>query len=284
MNHTQSSGLPVILTIAGFDPSCGAGVAADLKTFAAHNCYGVAAITALTTQNTQGVTAVHPVKSPALKDSIQALLADDQVKAVKIGMLATRANGEVVREFLEANPALPSVLDPVLRSSSGMELVDAAGFDYVREQLLKHATIVTPNLAEATALTGLKIENVEEMKAAAQKLVEMGARAAVITGGHHERPVDVYFDGAVLECFTADRVKPDNTHGTGCAFSSAIACNLALGRQLRDAVMLAKAFVTEAIRKAYATGPGRLPLNHLFRMQQTPRVLDHAPSVPEPVH
>ncbi|HEV2493599.1 MAG TPA: bifunctional hydroxymethylpyrimidine kinase/phosphomethylpyrimidine kinase [Terriglobia bacterium] len=284
MNHTQSPGPPVILTIAGFDPSCGAGVAADLKTFAAHNCYGVAAITALTVQNTEGVTAVHPVKSPALKDSIQALLADGQVKAVKIGMLATRANGEVVREFLDSNLTLPSVLDPVLRSSGGIELIDAAGFDYVREQLLKRVTIVTPNLAEAEALTGLKIENVEGMKVAARKLMEMGARAVVITGGHLEKPVDVCFDQDGWESFTADRVKPDNTHGTGCAFSSAIACNVALGRQLRDAVMLAKAFVTEAIRKAYATGPGRLPLNPLFRMQQTPRVLDHAPSVPEPVH
>lgn len=284
MNHTQSSGPPVILTIAGFDPSCGAGVGADLKTFAAHNCYGVAAITALTVQNTEGVTAVHPVKSPTLKESIQALLADGQVKAVKIGMLATRANAEVVREILDANPSLPAVLDPVLRSSTGIELMDAAGFDYLREHLLKRATIATPNLAEAEALTGLKIENVEEMKVAGRKLMEMGARAVVITGGHLEKPIDVCFDQEGSESFTGDHVKPDNTHGTGCAFSSAIACNLALGRQLRDAVMLAKAFVTEAIRKAYATGSGRLPLNPLFRMQQTPRVLDHAPSVPEPVH
>ena len=281
MNHTHNASPPVILTIAGFDPSGGAGVVADLKTFAAHGCYGVSAITALTTQNTQGVTAVHAVKSPMLKDSIQALLADGQVKAIKIGMLATRANAEAVREFLDANPAIPCVLDPVLYSSSGVELIDAAGFEFLREQLLKCATIVTPNLAEAAALTGLKIENAEGMKAAGQKLIEMGARAAVITGGHLEKPVDVYLDGtAEIESFVADRVKPDNTHGTGCAFSSAIAANLALGRHLRDSVMLAKAFVTEAIRKAYPVGPGRLPLNHLFRMQQTPRVLD----VPEPVH
>ena len=280
MNHTHSSSPPVILTVAGFDPSGGAGVVADLKTFAAHGCYGIAAITALTTQNTQGVTAVHAVKSPMLKDSIQALLADGQVKAIKIGMLATRANAEVVREFLDANPAIPCVLDPVLHSSSGVELVDSAGFEFLREQLLKCAMIVTPNLAEAAALTGLKIASAEGMKAAGQKLIEMGARAAVITGGHLEKPVDVYVDGTEVESFVADRVKPDNTHGTGCAFSSAVAANLALGRHLRDSVMLAKAFVTEAIRKAYPVGPGRLPLNHLFRMQQTPRVLD----VPEPVH
>jgi hydroxymethylpyrimidine/phosphomethylpyrimidine kinase len=284
MNHTHNSSPPVILTVAGFDPSGGAGVAADLKTFAAHGCYGVAAITALTTQNTEGVTAVHPVKSPMLKESIQALMADGQIRAIKIGMLATRANAEVVSEILDANNAIPCVLDPVLRSSDDVELTDAAGFEFLRDELLKRAAVVTPNVAEATALTNIKIENLEGMKAAVQKLIEMGARAAVITGGHHEKPVDVYFDGTEMECFAADRVKPDNTHGTGCAFSSAIASNLALGRQLHDSVMFAKAFVTEAIRKAYPVGPGRLPLNHLFRMQQVPRVLDHAPAVSEPVH
>ncbi|HLW79162.1 MAG TPA: bifunctional hydroxymethylpyrimidine kinase/phosphomethylpyrimidine kinase [Terriglobia bacterium] len=281
---SQAPNPPVLLTIAGFDPSAGAGIAADLKTFAAHNCYGVAAVTALTTQNTQGVAAVHPVEAARLKQTIQALLEDGQVKAVKIGMLATRANAEVVGEFLEANPALPSVLDPILRSASGVELIDAAGFKFLRERLMRRATIVTPNLAEAEALTGLKIESVEAMKAAAQKLLELGARAVVITGGHLEKPVDVCYDADGFECFAADRVKPDHTHGTGCAFSSAVAANLALGRQVRDAVMLAKAFVTEAIRKAYPTGPGRLPLNHLFRMQQAPRVQDHAPAVAEPVH
>lgn len=284
MNHAHNPNTPpVLLTIAGFDPSGGAGVAADLKTFAAHNCYGVAAVTALTTQNTQGVTAVYPVGASRLKESIQAVIDDGQVKAVKIGMLATLANAEVVEEFLAVHAALPSVLDPLLRSASGKELIDAAGFKFLRERMLARATIVTPNLEEAEALTGLKIENVEGMKAAGQKLMEMGARAAVITGGHLEKPVDVCCDATGFECFTADRVKPDNTHGTGCAFSSSLVANLAMGRQVRDSVMLAKAFVAEAIRKAYPVGPGRLPLNHLFRMQQAPRVLDHAP-VSEPVH
>jgi hydroxymethylpyrimidine/phosphomethylpyrimidine kinase len=283
MNHVHNTSTPpVLLTIAGFDPSGGAGVAADLKTFAAHNCYGVAAITALTTQNSQGVSAVHPVAAPRLKETLQALADDGQVKAVKVGMLATLANAEVVEEFLTVNAALPCVLDPVLRSTSGMELIDAAGFRFLRERLLRLATIVTPNLEEAETLTGLKIENVEAMKTAGQKLMEMGARAVVITGGHLEKPVDVCCDADGFECFSADRVKPDNTHGTGCAFSSSIAANLAMGRQIRDSVMLAKAFVAEAIRKAYPVGPGRLPLNHLFRMQQGPRVLDHP--VSEPVH
>lgn len=283
MNHQSNASAPVVLAIAGFDPSGGAGIAADLKTFAAHNCYGVAAITALTVQNTQGVSAVYPVDPSVVKECVSSLLADGRVKAVKVGMLANRANAEVVREVLESNPSIPAVLDPVVRSSSGQELVDAPGLEYMRDQLLNRALVVTPNLDEAAALTGLKIENLEGMKAAAHKLIEMGARAAVVTGGHLDKAIDVYFDGAELETFVGDRVKPDNTHGTGCTFSSAVAANLALGRQLRDAVMLAKAYVSEAIRKAYAVGPGRIPLNHLYRMQQTSRLADHSPVVPEPV-
>ncbi len=284
MNHQPNAPWPVVLTIAGFDPSAGAGIAADLKTFAAHNCYGFAALTALTVQSTQGVTALLPVEAPVLKDTIHALLAEDSVKAIKIGMLANRANAEVVREILEANPSLPAVLDPVCRSASGFELLDAAGFKVLREHLLNRVTVVTPNLEEAAALTGLKVENVDGMKAAARKLTEMGARAAVVTGGHLEKAVDVFFDGVEMESFAGDRMKPENIHGAGCTFSSAIAANLALGRQLRDAVMLAKAYVAEAIRKAYSVGAGRFPLNHLYRLQQSPRIVDHSPPVPEPVH
>jgi hydroxymethylpyrimidine/phosphomethylpyrimidine kinase len=283
MNHQANVPWPVVLTIAGFDPSAGAGISADLKTFAAHNCYGVAAITALTVQNTQGVTAVLPVDPQVLKDSINSLVADGAIKVIKIGMLANRANAEVVREILDQNPSLPAVFDPLSRSSSGADLIDEAGLSFVREHLLSRVTVLTPNLDEAAALTGIRVESVEGMKAAARKLIEMGARAVVVTGGHLEKAIDVFFDGVELETFVGDRVKPDNTHGTGCAFSSAIAANLALGRQLRDAVVIAKAYVTEAIRKAYSVGPGRVPVNHLHRIQQTFRLVDHSPPVPEPV-
>jgi hydroxymethylpyrimidine/phosphomethylpyrimidine kinase len=282
MNHQLSASWPVVLSIAGFDPSSGAGIAADLKTFAAHGCYGVAALTALTIQNTQGVSALYPTEPAVLKDTIGALLADVHVKAIKVGMLASRANAEVVNEVLESNPALPSVLDPVFRSSSGKDLADAACQEFVREQLIKRASVITPNLLEASAMTGLRVENQEAMKAAARKLVEMGARAVVVTGGHLDKAIDVLFDDSGLEVFIGDRVKPENTHGTGCTFSSAVAANLALGRQLRDAVVLAKAYVTEAIRKAYGVGPGRIPLNHLYRMTQPARVADHSPAIPEP--
>jgi hydroxymethylpyrimidine/phosphomethylpyrimidine kinase len=284
MNQSLNPAWPVVLSVAGFDPSGGAGIAADLKTFAAHNCYGVAAITALTVQNSQGVTAVHPVEPAVLRGSIQSLLADGPVKALKIGMLCNKATAAVVREILDSNPAIPSVLDPVVRSSSGVELLDASGLDFLRRELISRVSLVTPNLAEAAALTGLPVDNLESMKAAARKLMEMGARAVVVTGGHLEKAIDVFFDGTEMESFVGDRIRPDNTHGTGCTFSSAVAANLALGRQLRDAVVLAKAFVAEAIRKAFPVGPGRIPLNHLYRMTQPFRVTDHSPAIPEPVH
>jgi hydroxymethylpyrimidine/phosphomethylpyrimidine kinase len=284
MNHQLNAPWPVVLSIAGYDPSAGAGVAADLKTFAAHNCYGVAAITALTVQNSQGVTGFLATEAKILKESINALLADGQVKAIKVGMLANSVNAQVVGEVLDANSALPSVLDPVVRSSSGLELLNSSGLDYLRAHLLGKVTVVTPNLVEAAALTGMKVDSQESMRAAAQKLVEMGARAVVVTGGHLDKAIDVLVDSAGTVAFVGDRVKPDNTHGTGCTFSSAVAANLALGRQLRDAVVLAKAFVTEAIRKAFPVGPGRLPLNHLYRMTQPARVTDHSATVPEPVH
>lgn len=284
MNQIISTAWPVVLSVAGFDPSAGAGIVADLKTFAAHNCYGVAAITALTVQNSQGVASVHPVEPSVLRESILSVLADGHVKALKIGMLYNQDIAEVLSEILDSNPDLPAVLDPVMRSSNDFDLLDVAGTDFLREQLLSRVTVVTPNLAEAAALSGMPVDNLDGMKAAARKLVEMGARAVVVTGGHLDKAIDVFFDGANMEAFTGDRVKPDNTHGTGCTFSSAVAANLALGRHLRDAVVLAKAYVVEAIRQAFPVGPGRLPLNHLYRMAQPVRVTDHSPDVAEAVH
>ncbi len=283
INHLSNGRPPVVLTIAGFDPSGGAGIAADLKTFAANGCYGVAAITALTVQNTRGVSRLSAVDPSLVKDSIESVLADGQVRAIKIGMLANRANAEVVCTILETQADVPAVLDPVWRSAGGMQLMDAAGFEFLRRHMLARVTAITPNLDEAGALTDSKVENVEEMKRAARQIIQMGARAVVVTGGHLDKAIDVYFDGTELETFVGERVKPDNTHGTGCTFSSAIAANLALGRQLRDAVMLAKAYVAESIKKAYPIGPGRLPLNHFYRLQQPSRIIDHATTLAEPV-
>jgi hydroxymethylpyrimidine/phosphomethylpyrimidine kinase len=284
MTHSVNTAEPVLLTIAGFDPSGGAGVVADLKTFAAHGCYGVAAITAITVQNTQGVDDIHPVEAQVLKECLRTLFADTGAKAIKVGMLATRANAEAISEVLEANASLPSVLDPVVRSTSGYDLIDLPGLEFVRDHLLRRATVITPNLHEAAALTGMKVQSLEEMKAAARRLLELGARSVVVTGGHLERPIDVFADGSGLQTFVGDRVKPENIHGAGCTFSSAIAANLGHGRQLADAVVLAKAYVTEAIKKAYPVGSGRVPLNHFYRMQDASRIAAHAPAVPEAVY
>ena len=215
---------------------------------------------------------------------IQALADDLELRAVKVGMLANRANAGQVSKFLTDRPALPSVLDPVVQASSGMTLLDREGFEFLRDRLIRQATVVTPNLAEASALTGMKVENVDEMKAAARRLLALGARAVVVTGGdagHLDKAVDVFADTDMLETFVLDRVKPDHTHGTGCTFSSALAANLALGRALPEAVMLAKAYVAESIKKAYAIGSGRIPLNHFYRAQESARAPEVRNGLPE---
>lgn len=271
MNSHANQSPPILLTIAGFDPSCGAGVAADLKTFAAHNCYGVAAVTALTVQSTQGVRAVHPMPSTTLRAQLDALVEDVPVAGVKIGMLANRANAAAVADFLDAHKFVHVILDPVSRPTAGAaELLDAAGLKFVRDELLKRASVMTPNMPEAEFLTGLEVKDLHGMKAAGKKLLEMGARAVIVTGGHLEKPLDVLCEGAEVDVFGGDHVKSPNTHGSGCTFSSAIAAQLASGQQLREAVILAKAYVTKAIDKSYPIGKGAGPLNHLFRFHQEP--------------
>jgi len=258
------------LTIAGFDPSCGAGTAADLKTFAAHGCYGVAAITSLTVQNTQNVETVHNTPSAELRAQLEALAADCEIAGVKVGMLGNRGNAVVVGEFLEAHKFAHIVHDPVMKSSSGAELLDAGGIKYLATELLKRASVITPNVPEAEILTGLTIRDVADMEAAARKLVEMGAHAVIVKGGHMERAIDVLFDGTELIQLGGDRVKSENTHGTGCTFASAITAQLAAGHTLLEAATLAKAYVTKAIEKGYAVGKGRIPLDHFYRQKIEP--------------
>lgn len=263
--------IPILLTIAGFDPSGGAGIAADLKTFAAHNCYGLAAVTALTVQSTQGVRSTHLTPAATLRAQLEALAEDSRITAVKIGMLGNRGNAVAVAEFLDRGKFAHVVLDPVARAQSGgAELIDAGGLKYLGEELLKRATVVTPNIAEAELLTGMEIKDLEGMKEAAKKIVERGAPAVVVKGGHMDKAIDVFFDGAEMQTFGGDRVKSENTHGSGCTFASAIAAQLAQGKQLADAVMLAKAYVVKAIEKSYPTGKGPGPLNHFYRYQQEP--------------
>src|SRR6202166_3053772 len=221
-NGHATAAPPILLTIAGFDPSCGAGTVADLKTFAAHGCYGVAAITSMTVQNTQGVEAVHNTPSAELREQLEILAKDCEIAAVKIGMLGNRGNALVVAEFLDAHKFAHVVHDPVMKSSSGAELLDAAGIKYLVTELLKRSTVITPNVPEAEILTGLTIKDVGDMEAAARKIVEMGAQAVIVKGGHIDRAIDVLFDGDKITQLGGDRVKADNYHGTGCTFASSI--------------------------------------------------------------
>src|SRR5579859_6953974 len=268
-NHTNLTP-PILLTIAGFDPSCGAGTAADLKTFAAHGCYGIAAITSLTVQNTEGVEAVHNTPSAELRAQLEALVKDCTIVAVKVGMLGNRGNAAAIAEFLDAHTFAHVVLDPVIKSSSGAELLDAGGIKFVATELLKRVSVITPNIPEAEVLTGLTIKEPADMEAAARKLVEMGAHAVIVKGGHMERAVDILLEGGEITHLAADKVKVENTHGTGCAFSSALAAQLASGRSLFEAAALAKTYVTKAIEKGYAIGKGRIPLDHFYRQRIEP--------------
>jgi hydroxymethylpyrimidine/phosphomethylpyrimidine kinase len=261
---------PILLTIAGFDPSCGAGTVADLKTFAAHGCYGVAAITSLTVQNTQGVDAVHNTPGAELREQLEILVKDCDIAAVKIGMLGNRGNAVAVGEFLDAHKFAIVVHDPVMKSSSGNELLDAGGVKYIATELLKRASVITPNVEEAQVLTGLEIKDLAAMEAAARKIVEMGARAVIVKGGHMDRAVDVVFDGNEMVQLGGDKVKFENTHGTGCTFASALSAQLAAGRGLVEAATLAKAYVTKAIEKGYPIGKGRVPLDHFYRLKIEP--------------
>jgi hydroxymethylpyrimidine/phosphomethylpyrimidine kinase len=286
MNQPTGISPPILLTIAGFDPSAGAGIAADLKTFSAHNCYGVAAMTAVTVQSTRGVRGVQPISAELLRAQLDELVKDITVAAVKIGMLATRSNVQVVAELLEKKKFPIVVLDPVLRATSGMELLETAGVKELSKRLLGLATVVTPNIAEATALADVPIKGVEDMKAAAEKLHSLGAKAVIVTGGDLEKPLDLFYDGKEFKPFESVRVKSENTHGSGCTFSSAIAANLAAGRPLEEAVVLAKAYVAKAIEKGYPIGKGKGPLNHFYRQQNGQVVHSHSMHVPEegPAH
>ena len=266
---------PVVLSISGFDPSSGAGTLADIKTLAAHGCYGVGCITALTVQSTTGVKRVEPVSAKLVRETLEDLAADFPLAAARIGMLGSAAVLEAVADFLSPGRIAHVVLDPILKSSSGAELIDAKGAERMVKLLLPGASVITPNIDEAAALTGLPVSSVEEMKTAARKLHQMGARNVVVTGGHLDRPIDLLSMTGAGGCeqseFASERLRSTATHGTGCAFSTAVAANLALGKQLSDAVVLAKAYVTKAIARAYPLGRGTGPIHHLFRMEEQPR-------------
>src|SRR5258708_246836 len=262
---------PVVLTIAGFDPSSGAGASADIKTIAAHGCYGVAALTALTVQSTARVRRTEAANVGVLRETREELKDDAKIAAVHIGMLASAAVAAGVADFLESARLPFIVLDTVIQSSSGAALLDDAGVTVLADRLLPLASVVTPNAQEAAVLTGSTVDSVDEMKLAARQLQEMGAKAVVITGGHLSPTTDVLLSAnGDLQTFKSEKLDSGFTHGTGCAFSTSIACHLAQGRPLAEAVLLAKSYLTAAIANGYPVGKGVNPVNHMYRMKNHP--------------
>jgi hydroxymethylpyrimidine/phosphomethylpyrimidine kinase len=259
---------PIALTIAGSDSSGGAGIQADLKTFAARGVYGASVITAVTAQNTLGVQAVHVLPAEIVRAQMVSVLSDLAVGAAKIGMLASPENVEAVAAVLQGYPALPVVLDPVLVSSSGRSLLEPDARETLRTRLIPRATLLTPNLPEAAQLLGLpQARDVTDMEHQAKLLARLGC-AVLLKGGHGGGAVsvDVLFDGAAFHHFSAPRVAAKNTHGTGCTLSSAIAAELAKDATLHEAVAAGKAYVTRAIAAAdgLKVGSGAGPLQHFF--------------------
>jgi hydroxymethylpyrimidine/phosphomethylpyrimidine kinase len=260
----------IALTIAGSDSSGGAGIQADLKTFAALGVYGASAITALTAQNTQGVEAVLVVPPDFVARQIKVVARDLNIAAVKIGMLATGEIIEAVAGALETLPGVPVVLDPVMVAASGDVLLDEDAIDTLRTVLLPRATLITPNLPEAAKLLGeAEAKDERAMSEQAIALRRLGAKAVLIKGGHAEgdRAVDLLVDDEGELRLEAARVKTRNTHGTGCTLSSAVAAELAKGMSLREAVASAKTYVTVAIAAAdqIEIGRGRGPVHHFHR-------------------
>lgn len=269
---------PAVLTIAGSDSGGGAGIQADLHTFAACGVWGASAITALTAQNTLGVLATHTVPAPFVRAQIDAVMQDIHPTVWKTGMLATTDIIETVAHAA-AEYAIPHlVLDPVMVATSGDALLEEDAHHALIHRLLPRATVITPNRAEAEALTGLLITSLDEMRAAARILHGIGGAAVILTGGHIEDPewrghaVDLFFDGTDMYLLAAERITTTNTHGTGCTFSAALAASLAQGLPLLTAAQYAKTFITHALRAAadYQLGRGHGPAGHFLLAQSAP--------------
>ncbi len=257
--------MSIVLTIAGSDPSGGAGIQADLKSISANGGYGVSVLTALTSQNTQGVQSVFAVPKKVIESQFRALVEDMHIDAIKIGMLHSKEAIMIVAKLLESCD-VPVILDPILSSSSGDELLQKEAIEALQTQLFPKVHLLTPNIPEAEILTGQKIENVEDMKKACK---EIWAENVLLKGGHLEGNilVDVlYHDGEFYE-FKHRKIRSNNTHGTGCTLASAIATHLAKEKTLYDAVDAGISYVTKAIIESYPTGKGRGSLNHFYMIK-----------------
>lgn len=254
------------LTIAGSDSGAGAGIQADLKTFAALGVYGTSVITAVTAQNTIGVSAICALSPKLVAAQIDAVIGDIGAQAVKTGMLANAGIIDMVAKKIREHRLRNIVVDPVMVATSGDLLIQKSAVAALRTRLIPLATVVTPNLPEAEELTGMKLRSTEEIEEAARRIIALGARSVIIKGGHRKGPaVDLFYDGKKFRALYAPRIRTTSTHGTGCTFSAAIAANLAQGKKLETAVTLAKQFITEAIRRAFPVGAGHGPVHHFHR-------------------
>jgi hydroxymethylpyrimidine/phosphomethylpyrimidine kinase len=277
---------PRALTIAGSDSGGGAGIQADLKTFAAFGVYGTSAVTAVTAQNTQGVRDWLAMPAELVAQQIDAVLDDIGADALKTGMLPNAEIIAVVASKIREKGIANVVIDPVMVAKGGARLVDDTALHSMVRELLPLALVVTPNLPEAEALTGRAVRSWNDAREAAAAIVAMGARSVVIKGGHFEgdeasatSALDLFYDGRGFREYTAVRVRTTSTHGTGCTFASAIAAGLAKGMGLQDATALAKSYVTLAIQHAYPIGAGHGPLHHFYRYWQ-PSGARYRPGVP----
>ncbi len=253
-----------VLTIAGLDPSGGAGIAADLSTIAAYRHHGAAVVTSVTAQNTLGVQAIYDIPMEFVAQQIESVVSDLDVSAVKIGMLGTARTVSLVASLIESLGLRCVVLDPVLRSTSGTPLLEKDGIAALRDKLIPRVDVVTPNMEEASILTGRSVTDLPSMKEAARAIHAFGARNVVVTGGHlGARAIDVLFDGDHASVFDSAKIFSNSTHGIGCTFSAAMACQLARGVAVAQAVDGAKRYIARAVSNASRIGHGSGPLNHL---------------------
>lgn len=267
MAQSQSNPPPVALTVAGSDSGGGAGIQADLRTFAFHQVHGTSALTCVTAQNTLGVTQVEGLSSELVVAQIDAVTSDIGADAVKTGMLLNTTIVQAVAQSLAKGTIAARVIDPVMVSRTGAQLIDDDAIATLRQQLIPLATVLTPNRYEAEILSGLSIETQTDMEAAAQKIHTLGPQAVLVKGGGFTgdlRGLDVWYDGERLEILQTETVETQHTHGTGCTLSAAIAANLALGHPSLAATQNAKTYVTEALKHALPIGSGQGPVGHFY--------------------
>ena len=264
---TQTLAVPRAMTKAGSDSGAGAGIQADLKTFAAMGVYGTAVITVVTAQNTLGVTAIKELPLYIIAAQIEAIISDIGTDTVKTGMLSSPAIIKLVSREIRRLGLTQLIVDPVMVSKRGDRLLHKDSVEYLKKDLIPLATVVTPNIPEAEVLTGMTIRTPKDAREAAKAILSLGAKNIVVKGGHLAGDaVDTFYDGHEFSELRSARIDTKNTHGTGCTFASAIAASLAKGTPMLEAVSQAKTYVTEAIRLSYQIGHGHGPLNHFYAL------------------